>query len=516
MNSNKLSKLFSFETIYWFLLFALLLYLFCGNILSVDDIYYSFLADAKITLHREYFYGTWLMPLQNLLMYYLPYKLGINIQDWAQYFGAFLESSFIFILFWYYSKFFESAKVSKKMNLFLTSISFMLLFFLLNLLNFKDILIYSGFFRFVVPSVLLVVWCYYLYKIFKSQSFGTVGFIVFLLFSVLTASSSEVAGFMCIIFSFVLLVYSLMNKKECGKKLMVISAVLVLGLLILLLTKGFQAHFSGKIQNNILSFETVAVNFLPYLKACLKKLFPINGFLFVLLCILMFLNKRVENSKDEMIFSLSLFSAIVVFALSLVILGKTHYSGGYWIEHTDIYVFMYILYIVLIDVLLINILNQKSKKILLVCFFALLPLFFVSSVHLRVSINNIKDLTYLKDKMMMYYMSLPEQEKIILPYALYNNSFYTLIGHVYVDFNAFLNLYSRDFSLKDKEFLEMYKYSMYVNYYPFVYKFKFNGKNLPVEFIDGRSAMKIFNEMGGDYSEIKNHKYHFSDLEKKQ
>ncbi len=538
MNINNLNKCFSFEKIYWFGLFALLICMFHNNVLCVDDTYYNFLADAKITMHREYFYGTWIMPVNNFLMYYLPYKLGINLQDWAQYFGAFIEALVFVILFRYYSKFFEFAQISKIMNLFLTSIVFMFIFFLLNFWNFADILIYSGFFRFIIPAVLLIIWCYYLYKRFKFQSFGTVSFIAFLLFSMLTASSSEIVGFMCIISSFILFVYSVLKKKECNKDLAIIFIAILIGFVYLILTKGFQEHFWGKIQNGVFSFETLAINFFPYLKACLKKLFDINGFLLILFFTLIYFNKKVKNSDDEMVFSSSLLAAAIILAFSLIVLGKTHYTGGFWIEHADIYIFLYFLCISGMEVLSINLLNMKSKKFILVCFFILLPLFCFSFIHLRVSINNTRDMTYLRDKMMLYYYrSSQEQDKIFLPYALFVDSYYPIVclhhplmyqesrydnkilsmaSNIFNNFDSFVNLYSRKIFPGDIEFIEMYKNSMYINYYPIVYKCKFNGKNLPIEFIDGREAMEIFVNNGGDYSEIKNHKYRFSDLEIKE
>lgn len=517
MNISKYSKLFSFGTLYWAGLFVLLIYMFHDNVLSVDDIYYSFLADNTITLHRDFYYGTWLMHVQNVFMYYLPYKLGVNLQEWAQYFGAFIEASGMLILFIFYSKLFEFAQISKKMNLFLTSISFMLVFFLLNLLNFKDLLIYSGFFRFVIPSVLLVIWSYYLYKIFKFDDFGKVKLIVFLIFSVLVASSSEVAGVICIVSSFILIICSLLTKKECGEKFAVIFFAVFLGFAALLLTKGFQEHFTDKLQDQAFDLDTIAVNILPYLKACLKVLIPVNGFLFAVFLVFLFLNKKVQNSKDEMIFVSSLAASVIVFALSLVILGKTHYSGGYWIQHADIYVYFYFLYVEALALLSINLFNSIiNKKFLLVCFYILLPLFFVSLIHLRISIENIKDYTYLRDKMMLHYMSESETEKIVLPYALYNNAFYNIISHVFVNFNAFLNLYSPEFTQHDKEFLEQYKDSMYINYYPIVFNFKPKNNNYPVEFVDGKSAMEMFTNNGGEYGEIQKHKYRFSDLEIKE
>ena len=113
-------------------------------------------------------------------------------------------------------------------------------------------------------------------------------------------------------------------------------------------------------------------------------------------------------------------------------------------------------------------------------------------------------------------MSEPETEKIVLPYALYNNAFYNIISHDFVNFNAFLNLYSPEFTQHDKEFLEQYKDSMYINYYPVVFNFKPKNNNYPVEFVDGKSAMEMFTNNGGEYSEIQKHKYRFSDLEIKE
>ncbi len=509
MNIIKNNKLVSFVFIYWIGLFACLIYLFLGHVLCVDDIYYHFFADGRITMAREYYYGSWVMPVQNFFMYYLPYKLGVNIQDWAQYFGALFEAGVVFIFIKYFSKFFEFARISKKLNLLLTTISFMGFFFLLNLLKFKDILIYSGFFRFVLPSCLLVVWCYYLYKIFKSKLNGSI--LLFYAFSVLTASSSEMIGVMCVIILLTLLIYSFVNKLECRKNFIIIFILLFLGLSLLLVTKGFQEHFVDKLQNRMFSFDVLFSNIIPFLKACIKQLFSVNGLLLISFFVWMYLNKKESTAKDEMIFALSLAFAVILFSLSLVFLGKTHYSGGYWIIHDDIYTVFYSLYVVIMAVLSINILKDSSIKFMNILFVILIPLFLISVIHLKVAIWNIKDISYLRDKMMLHYMA--KNEKVVLPHALFANSFYTLISHVYVNLDAFLHFYLRDFSPSDIKFLDDYSEAMYINYYPFVYKYKYMGRKMPIEFVEGPEAMEYFAEQGGSWSEIKKHNYLFSDLE---
>lgn len=509
---SKFKTVLNLKTIYWLGIFTLLIYLFLGNVLSVDDMYYNFLADAKITMQREYFYGTWVMPVQNFLLYYLPYKSGVNLQDWAQYFGAFIQAVCFFVLIKYFSKFFELSKVSQKLNLALTTISFMFLFCLLYTLKFRDILIYSGFFRFFLPACLIVIWSFYFYKIFKGQLYSVSKLILFCLFSFLTASSSEITGTICVCSALCLTIYSYLNKKENRKNLLIIFSALAIGLLLLLLTKGFQEHFEGKLQSGIFSFSIIKANFLPFLKVCIKRLFPINWLLFFLFFGFIYANRKF--GKEEIIFSSSLMISIILFSLSLVVLGKTHYSGSFWIMHNDIFTVFYGVYTVILIVLSLNLLKILSNKYLIIIFALLIPLFLLSVVHLRTSIENIKDFTYLRDKMMLYYMQ--KKEKIVLPYALYGNAFYSLYSHIY-NFNEFLEMYKiEDYSDKEKEFVRDYSEAMYYNYYPFLYNFKYDGECPKIEFADGKEAMKIFENSGGNYDEISKHKYHFYDLELKQ
>ena len=115
---SKIKKLFCIETIFWLGLFALIIFVMQNHVLTADDTILNFLTCGEISLKRAYCYGSWVMPLQNLVLYYAPYKLSqlsfiphINLQDWAQVAGGLFESSVIFLLIKYFSKFFEITKI---------------------------------------------------------------------------------------------------------------------------------------------------------------------------------------------------------------------------------------------------------------------------------------------------------------------------------------------------------------------------------------------------------------------
>ncbi|MBR6163682.1 hypothetical protein IKQ26_07330 [bacterium] len=509
-----IKKYFNPEIIYWFGIFALLIYLFLGNVLCADDIYFNFLDRAEITMKREYYYGSWVMPVQNFLMYYLPYKLSINLQDWAQTFGAVIEALSITLLIKYFSKFFSLSEIQRKTNLILTSISFMFLFFLLKLLKFKDIIIYSGFFRFLLPSVLLVVWLYYFYKIIKNKK---VNLIFFCAFSLLTMSSSEVAGGILVCSSVLYFLYLLISKREIHKKQWTIFAFALFGLLVLLLSKGFQYHFSAKLENNIFDFSVLSNNLLPFLKVYLYNMFLQNGLFLVAFGGLIWLNGKKHNF-DEVFLSLALIISVFLFAFSLILLGRTHYETGFWVSHSDLYTVFYIVYTTVFIILSVPLIKffetQKENNILKnLLIFLFLPLFILSCVHIKTSVSNIKDFTYLRDKMTLFY--LENGDDIVLPYACHTHNVYMLINNTYINFNSFLKNYKRTSDKKEIKMIEEVYPRMFKSYYPLIYNYDLKGKNTSVTFVKGREAMNFFEYRGGRYSEIKNHKYHFSDLERR-
>ena len=51
-----------------FVIFAFVFFLLRNNVYIIDDLIYHFF-DRPFALIREYYYGTWLMPVQNITMY---------------------------------------------------------------------------------------------------------------------------------------------------------------------------------------------------------------------------------------------------------------------------------------------------------------------------------------------------------------------------------------------------------------------------------------------------------------
>lgn len=506
--NNNILKIFN-NSIFWLVIFVLNVFLLCNHVLCLDDTLFNFMYGEKITMNREYYYGSWVMPLQNFLMYYLPYKLGINLQDWAQYAGCFIQSVFFTTVTFFFWRFFKLLQLSLKINYILTVLMYMLLMYLMGLVLFKDILIYSGFFRFTLPAGLLIIWIYYIYKILTGKD---VNIFLFGIFSVFVAYSSEIVGFIAAFTSLLLYIYSLIVK-EHNKKLLIVFLASILGCFILLCTNGFQSHFNAKLQNHIFDLNIFLSNFLPFTKVYVKKLFIQHGLFFLGFLLLIILNIKHTKAIKEIVLSTSLTISVCVFSFMLLILGKTHYIYEYWVEHKDIYSVFYFIFIVVLILLTGNLIkkyeqSKQFKNILFISIIIISLTFSQAAVHLKSAIQNTKDFTYLRDKMIMYYIS--ENKNIILPFACHTHSIYAIMYYHHVDFEEFLLKYIREDDPQDRDIHS----DNFINYYKFTYKTDISTKINSIKLTNGVAATVYFIASGGNYSEIKDKKYSFSDIEK--
>ena len=467
----------------------------------MDDIYYSF-QDDRIKLLKEYFYGSWVVPLNNLLFYYLPNKLSINLQEWAQVVGVIFQTSVLMLLFWYFSKCFCGFDVRKKLTL--TSIAIMAFFFFMYLVKNIDFVIYSGFFRFIIPSLLFFIWGYYYHKYLNGEK------IPFLwLISVVAASSSEVVGFIMVVTSFAMFAYF---EEEKSKNLLSVFVFSFIGLAILLCSFCFQRHLYLK--SGIHTISEFSVNIIPFLKVYLIKFLLKQGLFWLSIFGLIYLNRKyIKTCRVEIALSLALVGSIMLFVLSLVLLGKTHYSGGYWIIHRDLYTIFYTVFLFIFIILSLNLIKndgteifKKSFRILAVLF---IPLFILSCIHLKSSISTMKYFYLLRDKMVLYYLS--KDEDIILPRALCPEFEFTVISHIKTDKKRFLNYYPLHRFFKDlpaEDNTEKFV-KLLLNYYKQVYHYKSHKQNYYADFIDGNTAMDYYFDHGGKLPD----KEKFSDLE---
>jgi hypothetical protein len=196
----------------------------------------------------------------------------------------------------------------------------------------------------------------------------------------------------------------------------------------------------------------------------------------------------------------------------LSILGKTHYIYEYWVEHKDIYSVFYFVFSVVIILLAVNLIqkyesSKRIKNILYMSVIIVSLLFLNAAIHLKSAIQSIKDFTYLRDKMIMHYIT--ENKNIVLPFACHTHSIYAIMYYHYVDFEKFLLKYVREDDPQDRDMHS----DNFINYYKFTYKTDISNKINSIKLTNGNAAMVIFLVAGGNYSEIKDKKYSFSDIE---
>lgn len=514
-------KKFNFEILFWVGIFVMLIFMLHGNILSADDEYCNFLKDGRIYMLRYYVYGTWVMPLQNLVLYYLPYKLSqysfiphINLQDWAQTVGVAFEASVLTVLMVYFSKFFKLFGLAKNIRLLCTTLFFMLFFAYMYRIQFIELILYTAFFRFVIPSVLMVIFIYYLYKLLINEK---VNIYALCALAILAASSSEVIGIITITTCAFLSVYAFCTKQEYSKKIVILISFLLVGLLLLVHTPGFQDHFHLKYnepQKNILF--ALAGYLVPFTKAYIKQLFIYNKELFIILSLLFFFPTNNEKYKAEKPLAVCLIASCLLFCYALIGLGNTLNDSNFWINHPDIYSIIYILFLTVFIILSRNLADfyNKTDKLKIISVFLVLlflPSFCLQTKHLCSLISNIKDATYLRDKMVLYY--LQTQEDVLLPYAVYRDNIYELQKNMGANFFDFYDACIFDYWSDFKDLSNFEFNIMLHNYYRYVYNFTNIPNNFYLMYTDGNSARTYFLNHGGSYSELISHKYHFSDLD---
>lgn len=489
------------------IIFAITFYLLRNNVYIIDDLIYHFF-DRPFALVREYYYGTWLMPVQNITMYLLPYKLGINFQDWAFICGTTIKAITITFMMFCFLKTFLTEKISKIKACALTLFSFILLFCLLGQKYFVDFIIMSGFFRFMIPSSLLICSLYLMFKYFLGHK---TNLFVLLPVCFLTAWSSEIPAGILLVCTLILLIYQEIkanNLKELLPFLFLFLSVLA-GTLILVCSSGFNFHVTDKLGAQAVSLSAVSSNLSGFTKVFISSLITKYSVLWLIVFLLISYNIKKGETKYNL-FGFSTILGVFIFGFALIIMGKTNYDGGFWIEHKDIYSVFIPAIIYSITILALPFLkNNTETKWFKTSFISLFIVSLIFFLYYANKLDNdllaIKDYTYLRDKIRLFYFYKGQQpiypmsthirlaDKHLLPMKNENNK-----SDKYFDDNF----------IKENSdgYLTMDKY-----YYPLNYKIKIEETSSPV-FLSHKDGLKTFLENGGNIDEITTRQYHFKDL----
>ncbi len=513
-NKGFLSNQFLF-IISTFIIFCIMFFIFNHNVLTADDLQYYFLTQNP-TIHEVWFnYGSWVMPFQNIALYVLPYKLGIHFQSWCCITGSLLKAismAGVFICI-FYSLIIRKIKYTH--SSILSFIALFSLFVCLSKTHYTDFLINEGFFRFIFPSCLMIFCLCLLYRqIFYKKN----NLLLLCILSFMTAYSSEIVASIMIFISFILLMHKILNFSHSNKSEFIPFVIIFIsslsGLAKLVLTYGFKYHFETKVGSLSLHLNSFFSNLPEFFTDFCSTIIFDYWIFWVLFIILFIINIRLNSHKDNLFASL-ITMAVLVSAFSLVLLGKTHYQGGFWIKHLDIYTFYIsagVYSLILLFIPTIKIISEKNYFGILL-FISLIPislLFVKNSAMLHERIRILEDYAYLRDKMVAFYAysDLP----LVFPlYTQINNVLYYNmpdIHHINQDTNI-EEEYMYDLDEKDG-FLEMFRH-----YYPISYNINISPEADDITILPSKEAMEYFFSKGGKCDEIYNRSYKFENLRDK-
>ena len=490
MKKNEFTDLFLLATI-----FFISFYMLKDSVLCGDDNWGMSLSDGNMQLNvqftRDYCWGTWVTNLQNILLCYLPYKLGINLQDWSLSIAGIIKSIVITSLAYLCIKFIKLNNCGNSFMRFFTVLLLYMLYISIQANNSVDFIINLGFFRFVIPSLLIYIFLYKFYNLITQKT--KLDFWL-LFFAFICASSSEIAAFITLTIVFCSILYLIRPSKFRDIGIngniiynIIILFVLIAGTFILVNSNGFQGHFYGKLERNEFPVTQYFDEFTQFFYK--KIIYNFYGLYFLLIVFMYFQYKKVSTFK--LLFPIFIILSCWLFCFLLIILGKTSYNNYFWLDHYDIYTIIVPVLALAILISFCNFLstsNEMVKKyigilILITVFILFFP--FINNVKIiKNELKDTKNYIYLIDKITLFSHYKNDSTELWLPHFRYMNKGYR------------------------QGMVECY-------YYPIVYKLnaKINIKN--EVFVSKNEVIERFKELGGLIDEIEQNKIKFSNLENK-
>ena len=499
--------------LFLFFIFIINCFILNNGVLVADDIFFHFFENGIVPT-KTFQYGTWALYLENILMYCIPNFFKLDFNEWALTLGTLLKSFVMTFIMYSYISFFQLRRINKTIFISSCCIIYSLLFIFFKGLNFPNLTIYTAFFRFTLTTSITIFFLYKLYEyLYKRQCKKSPLYIL----ALIVATSSEQIFPILLACTFVLLLSYCIQKnkdKDTITFLALIFSILIVGSILLINTNGFQTNINFKIQDIHYSPYTLLIsNFKEFSYVFYTKM--IHNFIPYYLGIIVLIIFNFKNkSYTSIVFSISLILGNLAFTYSLILLGKTHYSGGYWIEHPDIYTILIPLFIVSFIVLFIDFiptLQEKKQKVLTLLlistFICISPILYKSIKTIKNTTNSIKIHSYMRDKIRLFY--LYKNKTPIMPTFASSNSWFFLINEQETPFGK-SKLTSSDM--------------LYKTYYEWIEKDYFKSayyiKNMETKeedyiIVSDNDALKIFLENGGNCDELYSGKYNFSLLRNK-
>jgi len=467
--------------LFFIFIFCCTQFMLGAGVLAGDDMF-SFIAE-EIKINKRLCYGSWVMYVMNALFIVLPYKLDINLQDWCISFGSIFKTAVVTGMFIYIFKFIGINNKSLAGSLSGVFILYALYFIMHSRIFFIDFMINEGFFRFIIPAFLMEIFLYYFYSLYRNEKTNIPALMILAFF---TAASSEAAAAILISIVFIAAIYK--KRPEYIK----IILMLIFGFIVLASTQGFHEHFSSKMKGAGLNFKYAGEFASVFFKNIIWNYIGIH-ILFAFLCLK---NKKIAA------FPVFILSGLLMFSAGLFFLGKTGYGGNFWINHNDLFSFFNTIFITA----LACVFNGVNIKLCILVSAALIYPFVNSMFLLKNTLLNIKDYSYARDKIMLFYEY--KNMKPVMPELVKFRMFLSVMTKIRMDVNDCHPIKDTDTKEDEANIQKLFNYL----YYPVLYKIQ---PSLGAEQTIIPDGIEYFKQQGGTLYEIDAGRYKFSDLKDK-
>lgn len=508
--------------IFYTIIFLISCYLLKDGIINAEDRCYEFFYDG-IKFYKNFFYGSWLMELENLLTFYIPHCLKTNIVDWSNSFGVLFQSFCYTLIIFFIGKVGKLRGLSPKIVLPVSFISYCSIFLMFCL--YKDqilqtktveLFIFLSFFRYFVASLLLVIFFYNLYKIYLNKK---PSILLTMICAFFVGSAGEYTAAIAITTVTLAFLYKFLFEKIPFKELksyVWIFATLWIGFGLLTCTEGFQAYYTRYSGEYHFSLAKVISDIPDFGKMYIQRLIFNYWYVHaILIGLFAFSYKKDKKNISKNIFPFFIVTGTLAFSATLIILGKNSYFDNYWLDYRDFYTVYIVLYTFCISLSIFNFVsdysldnNKKAITSLVILCLLITAVFVPFAKDFMIEKNNTKKFYYCLDKMRIFY-----EYKGITPYmpATFGwNMFVEIRKPVSLDFESDeVVVYKDPF---DREYFERIDGF----YYPQAYHIEFTDRAEDIVVSENNTdAINYYKSLGGNFDEVKTGKYKFKNLEDK-
>ena len=368
--------------------------------------------------------------------FYLAEFLHQHPQDFLLQFGIYIKC-FLFLLIPFGATYFvcnHKNKIFSPVFLFL----FLLTFNTLNF-NFLELAMSTAFYRITFPIALWVIFWVYFAKFYLNGLTPDRKYILTAsCIALLLGNSSETMAFISLVTGLIIFIYDFIKnpqKKYSAKfqnmdlALYFPFVMLFIGFLALITNTEFIHQLNIKQQRYS---DVTLIDNLPYIFIFIKEyincviikhIIPIAVILFSA-----FILEKTNKTeyKKSINFTLSMFAGYIVYFACLFFMGRTHYEGGFWLNHADLQFTLHTGLIIISVILLKNVFCEiwQNKNILIKILLVL-----ILTISLTFSVKTFSDTSekyidktekirtymYIYDKMALFYWK--KGEEAIVPFA---------------------------------------------------------------------------------------------------